>query len=175
VLLTAVATSTAEAHMIHQGKKETESHYAARVVWHGRTAIKWLTQNKRYIVFSAGPRALVKELKAHRWLLNYGLKIQHRLYLQSLPPNYGSWLCIHGYEGSWTDSGDPYWGGLQMDRGFMETYAPLYKYKFHVNLLSKGWANAWSPIEQIWVAELAHEHGKSWHSGWPNTSRECGL
>src|SRR5262245_37720267 len=35
-----------------------------------------------------------------------------------------AWMCIDRYEGSWTDSGDPYWGGLQMDQSFMTAYAP---------------------------------------------------
>jgi len=39
------------------------------------------------------------------------------------PPHRRAWLCIHRYEGSWRDSGDPYWGGLQMDRGFMHSYS----------------------------------------------------
>src|SRR5205823_13975611 len=25
------------------------------------------------------------------------------------PPHKRQWLCIHRYEGSWSDSGDPYW------------------------------------------------------------------
>ena len=31
------------------------------------------------------------------------------------PPHKSQWLCIHGYEGSWTDPNSPYYGGLQMD------------------------------------------------------------
>jgi len=81
-------------------------------------------------------------------------------------PHLSAWLCIHRYEGSWSDSGDPYWGGLQMDRTFMLTYAPRW-------LLAKGWANSWTPRQQMWVAERA------WPSRgfypWPNTARACGL
>jgi hypothetical protein len=82
------------------------------------------------------------------------------------PPHRAGWLCIHRYEGSWRDSGDPYWGGLQMDRGFMEGYAPHY-------LLRRGYADHWSPLEQMWVAEHAHR-GRG-YSPWPNTARYCGL
>jgi len=35
------------------------------------------------------------------------------------PPHKGGWLWIHRFEGSWADSGDPYWGGLPMDRSFI--------------------------------------------------------
>ena len=34
-----------------------------------------------------------------------------------------AFLCIHHYEGSWTaNTGNGYYGGLQMDRGFMQRY-----------------------------------------------------
>lgn len=83
------------------------------------------------------------------------------------PPHKSGWYCIHGYEGSWRDSSDPYWGGLQMDRGFMKSYAPRI-------LLRRGFANMWSPLEQMWVAERAHRSGRG-YGPWPNTARYCGL
>ena len=83
------------------------------------------------------------------------------------PPHKRAWLCIHRFEGSWSDSGDPYWGGLQMDRGFMEYYAAR-------SLLRRGWANRWSPLEQMWVAERAFRSGRGFYA-WPNTARYCGL
>jgi hypothetical protein len=83
------------------------------------------------------------------------------------PPHKAGWLCIHRFEGGWGDSGDPYWGGLQMDRGFMRTYAAGV-------LLRKGWANRWTALEQMWVAERAHRSGRG-YSPWPNTARFCGL
>lgn len=83
------------------------------------------------------------------------------------PPHESGWWCIHRYEGSWTDSGDPFWGGLQMDRGFMRSYAPW-------QLLRQGYANAWTPLEQMWVAERAHRSGRG-YAPWPNTARMCGL
>ena len=83
------------------------------------------------------------------------------------PPHKSAWQCIHRYEGSWSDSGDPYWGGLQMDRGFMAGYAPHH-------LLRRGWADRWSPLEQMWVAERAYRAGRGFYA-WPNTARACGL
>ena len=38
------------------------------------------------------------------------------------PPHLRQFLCIHRYEGSWTDTGAPYYGGLQMDVGFQQHY-----------------------------------------------------
>ena len=63
--------------------------------------------------------------------------------------------------------GTPYWGGLQMDRAFMRQYAPRH-------LLRRGWANTWSPVEQMWVAERALRAGRGFYP-WPNTARICGL
>jgi hypothetical protein len=53
-----------------------------------------------------------------------------------------------------------------MDRGFMLAYAPR-------TLLRRGWADRWSPLEQMWVAERAHR-GLG-YTPWPNTARLCRL
>ena len=83
------------------------------------------------------------------------------------PPNLRAWLCIHRYEASWTDGGAPYYGGLQMDITFQRHYAARL-------LRTKGTANHWSPLEQIWVAEKARRSGRGFYP-WPNTARYCGL
>jgi hypothetical protein len=82
------------------------------------------------------------------------------------PPHLSALLCIHRYEGSWTDAGEPYFGGLQMDRGFQARYGTwLYRHK--------GTADRWTPLEQIWTAERAVRSRGFWP--WPNTARACGL
>jgi hypothetical protein len=101
-------------------------------------------------------------------VLRFWVQAAGRAYLKAIhPPHKAAWLCIHRYEGSWSDSGDPYWGGLQMDRGFMAGYAPRY-------LLRRGFADRWSPLEQMWVAERAYRSGRGFYA-WPNTARYCGL
>jgi hypothetical protein len=83
------------------------------------------------------------------------------------PPHFRQFLCIHHFEGSWTDPGAPYFGGLQMDLTFMHQYgADL--------LRRKGTADHWTPLEQIWVAERAYRSGRGFYP-WPNTARFCGL
>jgi hypothetical protein len=82
------------------------------------------------------------------------------------PPHLSQFLCIHHYEGSWTDGSGPYYGGLQMDLGFQRTYAPQL-------LRKKGTADHWTPLEQIWTAEKAAKSRGFWP--WPNTARFCGL
>ena len=82
------------------------------------------------------------------------------------PPNLRDWICIHNYEGSWADSSGPYWGGLQMDLSFQQTYGGWL-------LRHKGTADHWSPLEQIWVAvRAARTRG---FSPWPSTARYCGA
>jgi hypothetical protein len=83
------------------------------------------------------------------------------------PPHRREWLCIHRYEGSWTDPNAPYYGGLQMDLSFQRTYAPGL-------LRRKGTADHWTPLEQMWAAERAHRSGRGFYP-WPNTARYCGL
>jgi len=84
------------------------------------------------------------------------------------PPNKQKLLCIHRYEGAWrANTGNGYYGGLQMDLGFQRTYAPGL-------LMHKGTANHWTPLEQMWAAERAHRAGRGFYP-WPNTARYCGL
>jgi hypothetical protein len=106
-------------------------------------------------------------LDSRRALRFWRIQARRMQWRAAHPPHKSAWLCIHRFEGSWGDSGDPYWGGLQMDRGFMETYAPA-------SLLRRGWANRWTALEQMWVAERAHRSGRG-YSPWPNTARFCGL
>jgi hypothetical protein len=83
------------------------------------------------------------------------------------PPHLQAWLCIHRYEATWTDSGAPYYGGLQMDLGFQAHYGGQL-------LRTKGTADRWLPLEQMWVAERAFSSGRGFYP-WPNTARYCGL
>jgi hypothetical protein len=127
------------------------------------TVLRWqaVIGTRRRSSFSA---ARLETPHALRYWRN---QVRYITRLAAHPPHKGGWLCIHHYEGSWSDSGDPYWGGLQMDRGFMRTYAPRV-------LLRRGWANRWTPLEQMWVAERAHRSGRGYWP-WPNTARYCGL
>ncbi|HEU5064614.1 MAG TPA: hypothetical protein VFT86_01835 [Gaiellaceae bacterium] len=85
----------------------------------------------------------------------------------SNPPHKSGWLCIHRHEGQWNDPNAPYYGGLQMDISFQRTYGARL-------LRTKGTADHWTPLEQMWVAEKAHRSGRGYYP-WPNTARYCGL
>lgn len=107
---------------------------------------------------------LVRLYRALEWQRQQNLNLA-----RELVGNVSDWTCLHQREGSWTDAGDPYWGGLQMDRGFMRTYGSDMIRRHH-----GGLANTWTPREQIIVAERARASGRGYQP-WPNTSRACGL
>ena len=85
----------------------------------------------------------------------------------SQPPHLAAWRCIQRHEGRWNDPNPPYYGGLQMDLGFQQRYGAYL-------LRTKGTADRWTPLEQMWVAERAYRSGRGF-SPWPNTARACGL
>lgn len=81
------------------------------------------------------------------------------------------WVCIHNKEAAWNDAGDPYWGGLQMDRGFMATYGADMIARY------RGFADRWSPRDQMVVAWRAvvgwHGIPARGYGPWPNTRIGC--
>jgi hypothetical protein len=83
------------------------------------------------------------------------------------PPHLRAWRCIHRYEGGWRLVDGPYYGGLQMNLEFQRTWGAEL-------LRSKGTADRWTPLEQMWVAERAHRSGLGF-TPWPNTARMCGV
>jgi hypothetical protein len=76
--------------------------------------------------------------------------------------------CIHRFEAPWdANTGNGYYGGLQMDYTFMRTYGPEFLRAF-------GPAHNWPPAIQIAVAVRAYLSGRGF-GPWPNTRRLCGL
>lgn len=79
-----------------------------------------------------------------------------------------AFTCIHRHEGAWNaNTGNGYYGGLQMDSSFMRTYGGDY-------LTAWGTADNWPPAVQIAVAMRAYLSGRGFYP-WPNTARMCGL
>ena len=80
-----------------------------------------------------------------------------------------AWICIHRGEGAWnSNTGNGYYGGLQMDRDFMRAYGRDMIRKYG------DYAHRWSPHDQMIVAERAHRSGRGFYP-WPTTARRCGL
>lgn len=77
-----------------------------------------------------------------------------------------SLLCIHQYEGSWTDPNGKYYGGLQMDLNFQLTYGPSFYRRW-------GTADHWPIWAQLAAGRKAV--ASRGFSPWPNTRRYCGV
>lgn len=98
------------------------------------------------------------------------LRHRNRQYLAMRHWLFPKLLCIHHYEGAWDayNPAGPYYGGFQMDAGFMASWGAdkLRKY---------GGADAryWSPRDQLAVASRAARH--IGFGSWPSTAAMCGL
>jgi hypothetical protein len=140
---------------------------ASHIEIHRAEATRWqrLMHGKRTLpVGSARP---IRSVAYGRWVL----RLWHRRALAARrralnPPHRSEWLCIQRHEAAWTDPDAPYYGGLQMDREFQATFGAEL-------LRSKGTAEHWTPLEQMWVAERAYRARGFWP--WPNTARYCGV
>jgi hypothetical protein len=157
----------------------TQTSYGHRLAGHPRSLRGKLELAKRQVIHDQqqisarhGWRLLSLTALSHGWWL--GRDVAYRDLLQRMvQPAIGpAWLvsafmCIHRGEGSWTDSVDPYWGGLQMDRQFMATYGSDMVRRYG------GWANVWPPSAQIAVAIRAYRSRGFFP--WPTTARRCGL
>ncbi len=113
-----------------------------------------------------------RSLAYSRWVLRlWERRADHARRLAQHPPHRSDWLCIFSHENGgygWkANTGNGYYGGLQMDLEFQRAYAPRL-------LREKGTADHWTPLEQIWVAERARTSGRGFYP-WPNTAAMCGL
>jgi len=79
-----------------------------------------------------------------------------------------AFTCIHHYEGAWNaNTGNGYYGGLQMDRRFQSLYGSDFVSKW-------GTADNWPTWAQLTAAVRAYQSGRGFYP-WPNTARACGL
>jgi hypothetical protein len=165
---TTAATTTAAAPNVPSPWEAREARIWLRHIRHFRADTRhWMTVMRGRPPANASRRLAAGSLARLRQLAVHWRRRAHRVWWHAKhPPELGAWLCIHHYEGSWADAGSPYWGGLQMDISFQETYGRWL-------LRHKGTAENWSPLEQIWVAvRAARVRG---FSPWPNTARYCGV
>jgi hypothetical protein len=79
-----------------------------------------------------------------------------------------AFLCIHRFEGAWdSNTGNGYYGGLQMDTAFQLRYGGDYVVRW-------GTADNWPAWAQLQTAVRAYRAGRGFWP-WPNTARACGL
>lgn len=164
--LTAIAVTMAGTSTAHATEKFSQKKFVVRIesfinsTWY-RQAVMGVHKTQTSRSYERAGLAYTK------WVYRHWKKINDatiRAYRN--PPHLQAFLCIHKYEGSWTDDYSPYWGGLQMDSGFQAAYGSML-------LKAKGMANHWTPLEQIWTAEKAAQ-SRGFYP-WPNTARYCGL
>jgi Transglycosylase-like domain len=92
---------------------------------------------------------------------------QYRISLAKARSLYAKWECIHQHEGAWnSNTGNGYYGGLQMDIGFQRAYGSEFLSRY-------GTADRWPIRIQLVVAERAYK--SRGFEPWPNTARMCGL
>jgi hypothetical protein len=190
-LPTSVAAST-QPHLVHHSPKPAPArHTLCKLGCHihkDRVAVRHLRRRvvKRSLqALLPHPRAARlswKREQVHRELSWWARADRRSRRLAAVPlsvriPRWREWHCIARYESTnyWamsptTDppSGGAYWGGLQMDMGFMHTYG--------ADMIQRhrgGLADTWTPAEQITVANRAWQ--TRGFAPWPNTSRACGL
>jgi hypothetical protein len=170
-ILAVVAGATApdDARARPDRRTVTPSEYLSKQItrWRKETW-RWQRLMGRPLTPTSHSTRFVQSLDYKRWVLRVWKQRAGRAWLKAKrPPHRRAWLCIHRHEGAWTDPNAPYYGGLQMDWSFMRAYGR------HL-LRTKGTADKWSPLEQMWVAERAHRSGRGFYP-WPNTARYCGL
>ena len=152
--------------------EENSPYLLAKIdTWRDRT---WYWQRvmgkPRYPSADAARRS--RSLAFRQWVLELWRERAELAKRRALrPPHLRPWLCVFRYERSprqgWrTNTGNGYYGGLQMDVAFQRNYGRWLVQR-------KGLAHRWTPIEQIWVAERGRRV-QGWHA-WPNTARACGL
>ena len=134
-----------------------------RTTWHWQRVIGRRTTPTEY------SERRTPNAKYRRWVLKLWRNRARTVWKQATnPPHEAAWRCIHRYEGAWNAAtGNGYYGGLQMDYGFQSRYGAYL-------LRTKGTANRWTPLEQMWVAERALRSGRGFYP-WPNAARMCGL
>jgi hypothetical protein len=139
-----------------------------RILHARRETWRWEALMGMRLTPSARSAERARSLAYRRWAWHvWSLRARRAAFRAHHPPLLRAWLCIHRFEGDWTDPDPPYFGGLQMDIVFQRRYG-------RDLLLRKGTADHWTPLEQIWVAERAYRSGRGFYP-WPNTARYCGL
>jgi hypothetical protein len=164
---TARESAPQRARAVRQPDAAAMHRVMAGIARHRDETWRWQRLMHRAPTPYAGSAVSVRSLAYRKWVLHlWHGRATRAKHLAHHPPHLAQWLCIHRYEGSWTDPNAPYYGGLQMDLEFQQTYGGDL-------LRRKGTADRWTPLEQIWVAERAYRTRGFWP--WPNTARYCGL
>lgn len=166
LVFTMSVTSTAGATTMTPAQK----HQVLKTYYHANGYIKAIWKNAHRTVYNPN------HVKAERWwaALKYLTEKRDKAWLRLHPEPtldqslVNAFSCIHHYEGSWdANTGNGYYGGLQMDIGFQSTYGGEFLQRW-------GTADNWPIWAQLQAAIRAYKSGRGFHP-WPNTARACGL
>lgn len=169
IALAMTATSTAQAHALSPSERIS----AKKTYYHANGYIKAIWKNAKRTVYHPNHK------KQERWwaTLKYLMSVRHTAWVKLHPEPYhpplDQWLvnafgCIHRYEGAWNaNTGNGYYGGLQMDLSFQSTYGGEY-------LRQWGTADNWPVWAQMNTAIRAYKSGRGF-GPWPNTRKACNL
>jgi Transglycosylase-like domain len=148
---------------------------AARIAYERTVALKLRriypgAVTRRYASAEARTAAATLRLWQTRLAAQTVQVIRHARRPQRSVPAYlqSAFTCIHRYEGAWSsNTGNGYYGGLQMDIGFQSAYGREFLRRW-------GTADRWPAWAQVAAAARAYRSGRGF-SPWPNTARACGL
>jgi len=162
VVIVASVTTPAQAHLVTRPYGHTLKAIAASQLENFKHA--------RYVCHHGANHEKVWSCKAVVWLRKELRETEKALHPTPTQP---AWLvnafsCIHKYEGTWdSNTGNGYYGGLQMDSTFQSTYGGEYVKRW-------GTADNWPIWAQFDAAIKAYKRGRGFYP-WPNTARICGL
>jgi hypothetical protein len=126
---------------------------------------------RRYVAAHARGKALLRLWQ--RRSAQAALAVALHAHRAAVRPSVPAWLkraffCIHRYEAAWNaNTGNGYYGGLQMDVSFQAHYGAGYLTRY-------GTADRWPVWAQVATAARAYRAGRGFWP-WPNTARACGL
>ena len=125
---------------------------------HGITALLWIDKYKDRFT---SKRQMLNTQRGHEWLFYSSFdKLGY----------YDPFMCIyikerHPRQGWATNTGNGYYGGLQMDWSFLTTYGPKFFERW-------GTANNWPKWAQLYTGYTAVISGRGF-GPWPNTRQGC--
>ena len=135
--------------------------HALRKIYTGRTS-------RAAVVRGSGRGALLRRWQLRSALAALDVSRHAARRAQISAPLQNAFLCIHRYEAAWdANTGNGYYGGLQMDLSFQARYGSEFLARF-------GTADRWPVWAQLEAAARAYGEGQGFWP-WPNTARVCGL
>jgi hypothetical protein len=170
LFLVAVFTCSAQAARVEQSQSRISAARHA-VVFYRSVTWRWQARMDATRTNSSRSERHTASLAYLHWLSRHWrsrartARSRYELWFSS---TYTKWACVHRGEGAWnSNTGNGYYGGLQMDLSFQRSYGAEFMGRF-------GTADRWPVYAQLIAGERAQKAGRGWYP-WPQTARACGL